>query len=410
VKKIYVLLLALIFLAGNTNAYDGEKVLNGIIEKNLGNGITIKGKVFQFGKEPLIIFNHLYGSEVIEDPRLIPAGVYARCRLDEENKIQNIEFCNWFPEDSKEAKRENIYTAFGQIDNYQVSPDQRYLAFFSQELQLLSVIDLHSQDTLWQYPAHYPAFSWVPDKNNIILTYAKETPEEISICNLDLANFAENVLFKTPRSHAFVEQIRWSPLGSYLELLIIKGEDSAHGYSELIVLKKPGEVFFRITDNINGIDWSGNEKYIILSKYTKDDYSENGICLLDVNTLEEIPLPLSEKSPFEPFFALDHEGIYYSVINNLYQEVYYYNFLANEKELIFKDLKYLTNFNWLTEEELVFSGGYEPQILIFNKEEKKFTLLGTGLQPTVRGKNVYYIGFSREYGQNILYKYSLPDD
>lgn len=388
-------------------AHAQEKVLTGIIDNIKTDCLTINGEILQFSAEPVIIFMHIYGSELIEDPGLIPAKVFAQCKINRDKKVTEITFYNSNIKTSIEGN--SVFSFNEPIDNYQISPDERYLAFYSKELNLLTVIDLENKRTLWQQSTQSHVYEWIPDNNKNILAFIKEEQNEIIISSIDLSSLKEKNIYYIPGSHTFIDNIWWSPQGNYLGILVIKGQENAHGYSDLIVINKLGELVFQKVDNINSINWSNYENYIVLSKFTSDDYLRNKIQLFNFKTKKEIPLPDAEGLKLEPFFSQDEKGMYFSTIKDLYQEVYCYDFF-NSTKLIFRDLKYLENFSWVNKEKFVFTTGPQPQILIYNTQNNDFESLGYGSQPTIINNNIYFLSSSSEDQQKILRKYSLQTD
>lgn len=397
----FTLFLALCFNPCSLDVQASE--IKGIIDEIQANFISINGMELELSEDAVIIFSHTFGSELIEDSSLIPEKVFAQYKLNREKKVQEIIFFNCYPLNSGNNKAEEIFYFTKEVDSYQLSWDEKYLAYYSGQLQLLTVIDLKEQKILWQNTTNSPVYRWMPNKN--ILTFAKENNNQVVISNFHLSSLSEEQIFCIPYSPTLIDTFWWSPQGNYLSLLVIKGLENAHGYSELLLINTDGEPVFEETDHIHDLDWFINENYVVVSKYTEDDFSGNKIQLLNLKTKEKIPLSLTGEIQFAPLVSINGKGIYYSIINGLYQEVFYYDLSTQKNEFIFRDLKYLNNFTWLNNEELVFTGGPQSQIVIFNTQRKDFDFLGIGFQPMVRENHLYFISSPDDHEQRILYKY-----
>lgn len=397
-----IFLSLLIFSAYSTKIYAQEQTINGRIEKLNENIIILNGQSFQLSKEPLIIFIHANGSEFINNPELIPPNTSARCTFNNMNKITGIIIFSSRFNEPYEFGSKQLFNFSETIDNFSVSPDENYLAFYLSEAGLLKIVNLHNKETIWQTITSVPVFTWVPGTNNL-LTYLKVNETGAKLVNLDLSTLAEKDLLKLSQDNYLIKDLWWSPLGNYLAFLNILGLKDAHGYSQLKLINKDGVYENLVINDVIDISWSTDEGKIVYSKYINDDFSNSKIELCKIDG-EIIPLTITGNLPATPLWAKDNT-IIYSSFKELMQEIFFYDFINNRQELILEDLKYLNNFYWLGDEELVFTTGYIPEIVIFNIKSKCFKVVNQGYLLQVLHNNIYYLKNNENNQQTVLYKY-----
>jgi len=90
--------------------------------------------------------------------------------------------------------------------------------------------------------------------------------------------------------------------------------------------------------------------------------------------------------------------------NDFNQNLFYYDFLNNKKELLLQELNYISNLSWLTNKNLVFSS--DSQILIFNIESKNLEILEGSYLPRVVNHNIYYLKKNSDKGNSELFRYT----
>ena len=198
---------------------------------------------------------------------------------------------------------------------------------------------------------------------------------------------------------------RSSPKGTYLALIIITGLEDSHGYSQLKLFNSSGQSLNHKIIDLNYLDWSKDEKYLVYSKFTQEDFSESIVEFLNLENNNIFAIPEEEGIQICPIFSPDDKHILYSTVNKLKHNVYYYNYIDNQKVPIIQDSKFISNLAWLTNGNLLFTQNM-TDIGILNMYNMGLFVIDKGYVPTIVNDNIYYLKPDYEEQKTELFKYS----
>jgi len=349
--------------------------------------IYLNENFFSINKISALDFFHLLDAETLENIDTI----------SNDNRLKD----NF----SMQTNSQKVFDFGEQVNSFKISPDENYLAYYSLISSMLIIVDLNDKDIIWQCPTDIPYFAWKPNVEETILTYINKKTEGFEIINLDINTLADNLLLQEFEDNSFVYDLSWSPKGTFLALIIITGLEDSHGYSQLKLISNSGEnLNYRIID-INYLDWSKDEKFLVYSKFPEGNFSASKVEYLNLEINKIFPIQEEEKIQVCPIFSPDDNHILYSTVSNLEQNVYYYDYINNQKEPIMQDLKYISNLTMLTGEELLLTQDMR-NIGIFNMYDKSLILIDQGYVPTIVTNNIYYLKPDYEEQITELFKYS----
>jgi hypothetical protein len=124
------------FFSSPLQANDQCQLITGIIEETASNNIILNGKPYKLANDSLIIFPHANGSELITSVNKIPPLTSAHCFLNSGEEITSIYFSGKFNVDYEKTAQQ-FYTFNGHVDTYLLSPNEKYLAYYSSQSGLL---------------------------------------------------------------------------------------------------------------------------------------------------------------------------------------------------------------------------------------------------------------------------------
>ncbi|KJS81929.1 MAG: hypothetical protein JM58_16035 [Peptococcaceae bacterium BICA1-8] len=354
------------------------------VESN--NTIDFNETFFQANKISPLDFFHFWVAEPLE----------SNDTLSNDNRLEkNI------PDN---ANNQKVFDFGEPVNIFRISPDENYLAYYSLASKMLIITNLNEKKIIWQCSTDIPYFVWKPNIEGNILTYIYKKNAGFEILNLDIHTLAVSLLYQEFEDNSFVYDLSWSPKGTYLALIIITGLEDSHGYSQLKLFNNSGQnQNYKVID-LNYLDWSKDEKYLVYSKFTQADFSTSIVEFLNLENNNIVSI-LEEGIQVCPTFAPDGKHILYSTVNKLDPNIYYYNYINNQKEPIMLDLKSINNLAWLTEEDLLFTQGMK-NIGIFNMYDKSYKFLAQGYVPTIFNNNIYYLKPDFEEQKTELFRYS----
>ncbi|MDK2823109.1 MAG: hypothetical protein PWQ67_1156 [Clostridia bacterium] len=405
IKKFFsIFIIFIIFLNffPSSLAAQEKKLIFGEIKKINKNSILVDNKNYFLNTNPLIIFSDNLGSELITDLELIPEKIFGECTLDENNLIETIKISGKVI-DLNNTLIKKIYEFNSSIYDFKLSSSGQYLAYYSWDTGLLNILNLNKKQIICQLPLENPAFDWFSLN---ILTFSNTYENSYEIYNINVCTLEKKLIIREKISNPIINNLSWSKNGNYLAYIILNGLPNSHGYSQLKIVKKFGSNIFKenISD-VNYISWSPQENYLAYSKFINSDLASSKVGIINISTNKVYMLP-DDQIQLNPIFTLDGNSLIYCDLNNLKQNIKKYSLITKKTEILFEEVKYVSNFSWLNQDQLVFTFGDLPQIKIYNIKYKKNLILDRGLSPLVLKNKVYFLKTDMENNKTSLYVYN----
>lgn len=290
---------------------------------------------------------------------------------------------------------EKVFDFNDIIYNFEISPDEKYIAFLDNNNKL-QIKELKTSHSIWKGKKFCTQFSWHPFQNTIVFAEKSNNKTSIIILNCD-----EKYSYQLLEKNKDILSLIFLPKGNLIGIIFLEGLPNSHGYtSSLTLLDQKGKVKKILNiQNINNFTVSPDEKFLAYSKYIADSWELSTIEVINLST-EDLIFSDTTNNSINPFFTLQKNNLIYCTLNNK-QKIYMTNLNEGKKELLTEetDFSYIDNFYWLDSSQLLYStGAFSNQLKILDIYSKEIYFIFEGINPIVQNKSIYFIK------DNSLYK------
>lgn len=342
-----------------------------------------------------VVYLDQKGQELI-DLKDIPPNAFTRYFLNSNHVVENIEVSGRIVTSNNNEKIDYVYVFNETVEEFKISPDEKYLAYTDYSRNNLTIIDLITKEVIWKISGEHIYYDWHPQEN--LLAYSITQDEKISIKLYNPETLQSKKIISMKEKNVnnynrYINFLQWHPQGELIAYTVLEGFSNAHGcVSALNLVNLSGTInTLPQLNNINYFTWSSTGSFLAYSRFTETNPATSTLGIWDFTKNKNITIQETNSNAHSPIFSSHDKYLIYCNLNGLMDNIIFYNLHSHKIDTIKEELRWIDNFQWLDEDTLVYTFGDLPQIKKFDIISGNTQVISEGFAPLTINKGLYFL-------------------